>query len=682
MQYNMLKENTEIVYKGKEYVVLRKVLPKVILKETDVWGDGKIIDEDFSSLISDKTFSIIDRSLKVQLKNDERTYNSILDLIPEKKRQQATSRFNIIRPLILLKGIREGDPKATVEFIDKYKSYLKPKQIPRELTQFELLKLISKRHKISTRQLRRYLDNYQKGEIAENGGGIEALLPQKVICNSRNDERILVINHPKKKDLVLDEIKVRLPEEYLPIIKEVLEKAYLTPQKISKMAAVNMTKAICTKASLDTLPPITIYKIIDKIDPTVIARMREGKAVNQSLKLISQRFTNEEALFPLHIVEIDHYKVPIYLIEENTGEVIYGAWLTMGICLYSRAIWCFHLSFDAPSSTVTRKALEHGIFPKDSKEKYDTLNEWPVFGIPQIIHLDNGSDFRSKEIRTLVNTTLKSQLRYRPVATPNYGGAIESCFGNQIKEFIETLDGSFKKRKQSTTDYDPQKAANLTLEQLRKLLILHIVDVYHNKVHSELPYNTPSPILRYYEGCNNVGEPPWVSKHEEQSLRYAFLPVEEKRITREGITFKTIIYSSEALADYVGTGKKYKIKYDNDDISKIFLLQPDGTTIEIPAVHPPAESIKGMNRYTYGIVRKNLIREGKMKLKEHMSEKMVNQSLSRIKDETEKAYNKNRNTRKQVTKMKGKISIDFHNKKLPNIEEPSLKELFQLGKKI
>ena len=429
-----------------------------------------------------------------------------------------------------------------------------------ELTQQQLLNLISKRYKKSDRQLKRYLRKYEEGERAENGSGLEALLPEKVICNSRKDERILIINHPRNKKLVLDEIKVRIPAECLPIVKEVLEKEYLKPKKISKATAYRSIEALCTKLGLDSPPYITISNIIDKIDPTVIARMREGKAVSQSLKLVNRGFTNDEPLFPLHIVQIDHCKLPIKLIEENTGEVIYGVWLTLGMCLYSRAIWCYHLSFEDPSKNKTRKALENGIFPKNAKKEYDTINEWPVFGIPQIIYTDNGSDFKSKDIRTLVNTTLKSQIRYRPVGAPNYGGAIESCFGTISKEFIEGLHGSFKKRKLPTPDYDPDKEACLTFEEFRKLLIWYIVDVYHYDIHEELPYQSPSPILRYTEGCDMFGEPPWVSKEQEESLRIELLPMDEKGLP-EMVSLSKRLFILPRLWPTMSVTKENNLRY-------------------------------------------------------------------------------------------------------------------------
>lgn len=61
MLFNQLKENSEVVYKGNSYTVIAKQFPKVILKENDVKSEGKIIEEEISTLIEDLKFSPVDR---------------------------------------------------------------------------------------------------------------------------------------------------------------------------------------------------------------------------------------------------------------------------------------------------------------------------------------------------------------------------------------------------------------------------------------------------------------------------------------------------------------------------------------------------------------------------------------------------------------------------------------------
>lgn len=678
MPLNQLKEKSEIYLEGKQYMILSNNFPTISLQLIENGVPKEVVVKEFSDLVTNKTL-VIDRATKVQLTREETKIKSLIDTLPPEKKAKAERRFNLIRPVLILKKIKTGDIRAEYEFVNLYKSYLGKGQNPDDLTQDELLDKIASRYKKSKRQLQRYLQEYLKGEIAHLNGGIEALINKKDYCYTRKDERTLVINHPKNKNVVLDVIKVRLAEEYIPIIKEVIEKHFLTNKNMSKQGATDLVNANCTKNGLEDVPYTTMSKIIDKIDPQVIIRMREGKKAVQSLKLVEKGFTNEEARFPLHIVQIDHYRVPIKVIEENTGEIYPCVWLTLGVCLYSRAVWCFYLSFNEPSSNVTRKAIENGIFAKNAKEKYGTENDWPVFGVPQIIYTDNGTDFRSKEIRTLVNQTLQSHLRFRPVGSPNYGGVIENVFGKISKSFLKNLPGYYEKRKFIDIKEDnPEENACLTLEDLRRLLIYYIVDIYHQKENKELPLNSPIPLIRYYEGCKDVGEPYWFTAEEEKMIRLELLPLIEKPVTRMGITFENVIYCSEQLAGYVGNrANTYRVKYNDDDISKIHFLMPDGEYVEIPAVYPPASSLEGMNRFTYKILRKKLIKEGELKKKQYATEEMINRAWLRITEEINKTFKENRTTRKKAAKMGVKVQAVLPSSQKAKDKKQSIENLFQ-----
>ena len=105
----------------------------------------------------------------------------------------------------------------------------------------------------------------------------------------------------------------------------------------------------------------------------------------------------------LFIVAMDHTELDIDIIDDKSGLVIGRPWITVGIDLFTRMIWCLHVSFEPPSANKVRKALQHGIFFKKAKQKYNTINEWDIFGVPSIIQLDNGPDFKSVEVRRMVN---------------------------------------------------------------------------------------------------------------------------------------------------------------------------------------------------------------------------------------------------------------------------------------
>lgn len=93
-----------------------------------------------------------------------------------------------------------------------------------------------------------------------------------------------------------------------------------------------------------------------------------------------------------------------------------------------------YLSAEGPSENVVRKAINHGVFPKNTVREYGTQKESAASGIPNTIYVDNGMDFKSNEIKRLVNETLKSDLRHRPVSYP--------ITERLLSAYLEPLTGS------------------------------------------------------------------------------------------------------------------------------------------------------------------------------------------------------------------------------------------------
>ncbi|MFB5192249.1 hypothetical protein [Alicyclobacillus fastidiosus] len=64
-----------------------------------------------------------------------------------------------------------------------------------------------------------------------------------------------------------------------------------------------------------------------------------------------------EALYPLHIVEIDHVELDMNVADSNTGIVLGRPWVTLGIDAYSRTVWSMYVSLEPPSAITLRKAI-------------------------------------------------------------------------------------------------------------------------------------------------------------------------------------------------------------------------------------------------------------------------------------------------------------------------------------
>jgi transposase InsO family protein len=113
----------------------------------------------------------------------------------------------------------------------------------------------------------------------------------------------------------------------------------------------------------------------------------------------------------------------------------------------------------------------------------NVIGDWPVYSLPTTIHLDNARDFRGRALAWGV-AEHGINLIHRPVARPHYGGHIERLIGTMMGA-VHFLPGSTSSDIDSRGDYDPQKHAVMTFDELERWLALEIVGRYHADIHHE-----------------------------------------------------------------------------------------------------------------------------------------------------------------------------------------------------
>jgi putative transposase len=683
MRVEQVKVNSKVNYYGKEYVIISIDPPMVAIKRAN--GDCEVVEIRFHDLVTNPSF-IGGNELVKSVNNEMKRYMTSMDHLPEHKREQASARLEIIRPVLVLEKVKLRDERSIYEFIEYYGEFISSKEELDNLTQDELISRIASKRRLSKRTILRYLASYRKAETDKESMGIQALvskLGRGYI--ERKDNRQLVICHPKNPLEVLDVVDVRQNVEYLPILKDVIEKEYLTIKKPNKSKIIEYINNRCQINNLRKLNDSTLYKLLNRIDKKVVLRMRHGKKASESFEDVERGYSNNDALYPLHIVEIDHTPLDMDVIDGTTGYNMGRSWITMRIDVYSRCIWCLYVSFEEPSANRVRKALQHGIFFKDTKKNFNTINNWEVFGIPNTIYLDNGSDFRSVNVKRMIEDTLQAHVRYRPRATPRYGGVIERLFGTVNSKLIHSLKGTRKSNVTELGEYDAEKEAILTIEDIIELLTIYITDIYHYSEHSGLPIDENIPMVRFIEGLKRVGYPEFVPKEQEEYYRIELLPSEGRPYTRDGLRFDNRIYKSDEFVKLIGSrDKKYKMKYDPDDISKVYVLHPeDNKYIELSAVKPNASEIKNMNMYTYKKLMEIMRQAGKEKAALVPGTEKVMDAKIQLQRKIEEKYKKNKGIRALANKanMQVSVSSNFNNNSAKK-GEGSLADLINQAKTI
>jgi len=177
-------------------------------------------------------------------------------------------------------------------------------------------------------------------------------------------------------------------------------------------------------------------------------------------------------------VQIDHTPVDLVLVDDVHRRPVGRPWITLAIDVYSRMVAGFYVSFDPPGAMSVGLCLAHAILPKETwLTKHDVTTSWPVWGVMNAVHADNGKEFHSRMLKTACEN-YDIDLQWRPVARPHYGGHIERLLGT-FSQDIHALPGTTFSHPTARGTYDSDKTSALTLSEFERWLAIYIVEVYH-----------------------------------------------------------------------------------------------------------------------------------------------------------------------------------------------------------
>lgn len=356
------------------------------------------------------------------------------------------------------------------------------------------------------------------------------------------------------------------------IIADVLTRCYINKQRPSFNHSYRQIKNICRERKLAKPPSQKAVRarLLD-FDPVMVARRRHGQKAAQTLKPITGQ--GPEANQPMHVVQIDHTPMDVILVDTAHRQPVGRAYVTFAIDLYSRCIAGFHISHEAPSSVTVALCMLSIAADKDViLQKHGIAGTWPLCGVPEVIHTDNGSEFHGRALTqgALINAI---ELRYRPPGKPWYGGTIES----RIKRFMSLahneLPGTTRSNSQDRGEYPSEKMAALTLAEIEQWLILAIIE-YHATVQDGI---SEPPLNRL-----NFGLASHTPRQVEDLRLYAidFLPVVNRKLRRDGFHLDHFTYYDPQLDYYIARRDRFpsgfEIRQDPRNMAYVWVKKPDG----------------------------------------------------------------------------------------------------------
>jgi putative transposase len=183
----------------------------------------------------------------------------------------------------------------------------------------------------------------------------------------------------------------------------------------------------------------------------------------------------------MQCVEVDHTPLDIMVTDEDNETVLGRPRLTLMIEWKTRCCIGFTIGFEGTSTQTVLECVKVAVSHKGEVcRKYPSIqNDWPCWGMPQYLKLDNGSEFHSLAFRMSMEE-MGIGLIYCPRKKAWFKGRVERALKRFNHELIATLPGAtFTQLYNRTTGNDPSKYAVIDVKRLKEIIHTWVIDDYH-----------------------------------------------------------------------------------------------------------------------------------------------------------------------------------------------------------
>ena len=393
--------------------------------------------------------------------------------------------------------------------------------------------------------------------------------------------------------------KNRFDPEVDEIVWDTIEDMWLKPNRESAESILEVANAHIDNLSLEgrekqyldadgrlRRPSLrTIYRLLQEIPKDVVVRGQRGKL--EAERTCDPVVGGPQGSKPLEEVEIDHTLLDVIVVDTDRNIPLGRPWLTVALDRHTRMILGAYTGFHPPGAYTVMMCLRNAIKPKkDLLDRYSNIrNDWPCFGKPQTIIVDNGPEFHSRSF-TEACLSLNIDIVYCPARKPRYKGKVERWFGRLAKQVIHKIPGTTFSNTKQRGDYQAEKMAVMTLDDVRGAVLKWIVDDYSRSLHRGI---NDIPIRRWEEGVNRH---PVQMPARADELDVLLSHVEERTLTRKGIEIYGLRYSEKSLGFHTLINRPDKpervmVKVEFGNLASIRIQDwRTGRYIEIPSTDP------------------------------------------------------------------------------------------------
>ncbi|EOX4971730.1 Mu transposase C-terminal domain-containing protein [Vibrio alginolyticus] len=326
----------------------------------------------------------------------------------------------------------------------------------------------------------------------------------------------------------------------------------------------------------------SVRKRVKKKTPYELLAAKKGERVaKREFRRMGKKILTSSVL---ERVEIDHTVVDLFAVHKEHRIPLGRPWLTQLVDCYSKAVIGFYLGFEPPSYVSVSLALKNAIQRKDDLvSSYESIeNEWLCYGIPDLLVTDNGKEFLSKAFDKACESLL-IVVHQNKVETPDNKPHVERNYGTINTSLLDDLPGKAFSQYLEREGYDSVNEATLTLDEIKEIYLIWLVDIYHTKPNKR---GTNCPNVAWKRGCQEWEPEEFSGRKDELDFKFAI--ADHKQLNKGGITFcNGLVYSSERLAEYRGKkgNHKVKFKYNPECMAVIWVLdEEEHEYFTVPAI--------------------------------------------------------------------------------------------------
>ncbi|WP_418024721.1 Mu transposase C-terminal domain-containing protein [Paracoccus sp. TD-10] len=297
----------------------------------------------------------------------------------------------------------------------------------------------------------------------------------------------------------------------------------------------------------------TIKRRLAQADPYYVHAKRYGTAAANA------RFTlyenGPDVRQPLERVEMDENRLDVislltlsgiwdHLPAERQARFEAGRrWLYVAIDCATRCILSVRLA-ETPNSSDAIKALRDIFVDKTPiAQAAGCESTWHHHGGISTLATDQGGAFVSDDFQGTVSS-LGITTHLPPAGLPWLRGHIETFFRTYGHQLMPLLVGRTFFDTVERGDYPSEQLACLCDDDLIRILLTYVVDIYHNQPHGSLGGETPNQA--WSRLVAEHGTPPLP---DGLALRKAFGRPLQRKLRGDGVLFAGLTYSCEALRE-------------------------------------------------------------------------------------------------------------------------------------